>query len=61
MENIVLKQEKSCGECEYWDREYKGFLSDIFKPCKHPHRMRKIGNEIDTRHSDDHTCDVIIR
>lgn len=48
---------KYCGQCEYWDREFKGVASDIYKPCKHPRRMKNIGG-IETRHSENHKCDI---
>lgn len=49
---------KTCGECEYWDKDYTGLCSDIFKPCTHPNKPRNIGNKSETKYSENKECEI---
>lgn len=47
-----------CGECDYWDRDFDGFLGDTYKPCKHPNKSNNFKAKIQPAYSENAECHI---
>jgi len=61
VEGGEIKCIKIVENVEYWDREWEGFMSGKYKPCKHPWKIKKIGSKDGVRYQEDHECDIPLK